>query len=69
LVQDFFGEGTDEGFAAELAVVVILSALDDVVDMEGGFGSQEYVIYDIHIRLTLATGLGWWALFSAAEGA
>jgi hypothetical protein len=69
LVQDFFGEGTDEGFAAELAVVVILSALDDVVDMEGGFGSQEYVIYDIHIRLTLDTGLGWWALFSAAEGA
>jgi len=52
LVQDFFGERTDQGFPAELAVVVILGALDDVVDMEGVLAarSMSYTISILDLR-------------------
>jgi hypothetical protein len=69
VVEHLFSEGADEGLAPELATVVLLGALDDVGDMEGAFGGQEYVIYDIHIRLTLCAGRGHRALLGPAEGA
>jgi len=48
---------------------MFLGALEDVGDMEGAFGGHEYVIYNIHIRLTFGTGRGVGALFGATEGA
>jgi hypothetical protein len=50
-------------------MVVLFSALDDVGDMEGALGGREYVIYDIHIRLTFGVGREGWSLGGAAEGA
>ena len=44
LVQDLFGQGADEGLAPELTAVVPFGAEDDLVDMEGAFGGNEYVI-------------------------
>jgi hypothetical protein len=50
-------------------MVVFLGVLDDVGDMERAFGGQEYVIYDIHIRLTFCAGRGRRALLGPTEGA
>jgi hypothetical protein len=69
LVEDLFCQGADQGLAAELAPVVFFGALDDVVDVKGTFGGDEYVVYNIHIRLTFGCGWGGLALFSAAKGA
>jgi hypothetical protein len=69
LIQDLLGEGADEGFAVELAVVVLFGALDDVVDVDGGLGRQEYVIYYSHIRLALRLQRRTFAVLGAAEGA
>jgi hypothetical protein len=69
LVEDLFGEGADQRLAAERAVELLFGALDNVVDVERAFGGEEYVIYDIHIRLTSGIGSGGGALFGAAEGA
>jgi hypothetical protein len=69
LVQDLFGQGANEGFAVESAVMVLFGALEDVTDMEGVFGGQKYVIYDIHIRLTLRVRRSGLTVFGAAEGA
>jgi hypothetical protein len=68
LVQDFFGQGADEGFAVELAVVVLFGALDDVGDVERLLGCKEYVIYNIHIGLTLRLWRRGFAVFRSAEG-
>jgi hypothetical protein len=68
LVQDFFGQGADEGFTVELAVVVLFGALDDVVDVERLLGRKEYVVYNIHIRLTLRLWRRGFAVFRSAEG-
>jgi hypothetical protein len=35
LVEDLFGEGTDEGLAAELTSVLFVDAGDDLVDVQG----------------------------------
>jgi len=45
LIQDFFGQGADEGLTPELAAVVLLGAQDNLIDMEGAFGGDEYVTY------------------------
>jgi hypothetical protein len=58
VVEHLFGEGADEGLSPERTMVVLLGALEDVGDMEGAFGGQEYVMYDIHIRLTFCAGRG-----------
>jgi hypothetical protein len=50
-------------------MVVLFGALDDVGDVEGAFRRQEYVMYYVHIRLTLCAGRGSWALVSPTEGA
>jgi hypothetical protein len=68
LVQNLFGQGADEGFPVELAAAVFFGALDDVVDVEGPLGGQEYVIYNIHIRLTFQLGRRSFAVFRTAEG-
>jgi hypothetical protein len=69
LIEHLLGQGADQGLALEGAVEVPFGALEDVVDMEGAFGGEEYVIYDIHIRLTFGAGTEGGALFGAAEGA
>jgi hypothetical protein len=52
LVEDFFGEGTDQGIAAQAAVVALLGLSDEVIDMEGAGGGEEELIDDINIRHT-----------------
>jgi hypothetical protein len=69
LVQDLFGQGADQGFAAQGAAILFVRTLDEVVDMEGAFGGHEYIIYYIHIRLTLGFGLYGRTVFGAAESA
>jgi hypothetical protein len=69
LIEHLFGEGADERLAAEWAMVLLPGALEDVSDMEGAFGGQEYVIYNIHIRLTFGPGRGDRPLGGAAERA
>jgi len=69
LVEDLFGQGADEGLAAELAAVVPFGALEDVIDVEGAFSGHEYVINYIHIRPTPFRGRGAFAVLGAAQGA
>jgi hypothetical protein len=69
LIEHFFCQGADQGLAAEWAAVILFGALDDVVDVQGPFGREEYVIYDNHIRLAFGIGWGALALFGAAQGA
>ena len=69
LVENLFCEGADQRFPTELAMMVLFSALEDVVEVKGAFGGKEYIIYNIHIRLTLKTGGGGGAMSSAAERA
>src|SRR6266446_2201739 len=66
-VQDLFGEGADQRLAAELAVEIFLGPVDDVVDVEGAFGREEYVIHDLHVRLAFGFGRCAWALLGAAQ--
>jgi hypothetical protein len=42
LVQHLFSQGADEGFTVELAMIVLLGARQDVVDMERLLGGNEY---------------------------
>jgi len=71
-VEDFFGEGTDEGLAAEFAVEALLGLSQDVFDVEGARGGLEYVFDNGDVRLTfwarhrLPAGFGW---TEGAEGA
>jgi hypothetical protein len=69
LIQDFFGQGADEGLAPELAAVVLAGAQDNLIDMEGAFGGSEYVMDDIHIRLAIRLRLRAFAILGAAQGA
>jgi hypothetical protein len=69
LVQNLFGQGTDQGLAPELTAVVPFGAEDDLVDMEGAIGGNEYVINYIHIRLAARFGRRAFAFLGAAEGA
>jgi hypothetical protein len=69
LVQDLLGQGTDQGLAPEWTAVVPFGAEDDLVDMEGAFGGNEYVKYYIHIRLVARFGWRAFAFVGAAEGA
>jgi hypothetical protein len=69
LVQDLFGQGADQGLAPERAAVVPFGAEDDLVDMEGAFGGNEYVMYYIHIRLVARLRGRAFAFVGAAEGA
>jgi hypothetical protein len=71
-VEDFFGEGADEGLAAEFAVEALLGLSQDVFDVEGAGGGLEYVFDNGDVRLTFLagdwslTGFGW---TEGAEGA
>jgi hypothetical protein len=69
VVEHLFSEGADEGLPLERTMVVLFGALDDIGDMEGAFRRKEYVMYYIHIRLTLCAGRGRRALVSPTEGA
>jgi len=69
LVEHLFGESADEGLPPEWTMVVLFGALEDVGDMEGTLGDQEYVIYNIHIRLTFGAERDGRSLGGAAEGA
>jgi len=69
VVENLFGEGADEGLPPEGMMVVFFGALEDVGDMKGAFGGQEYVIYNIDIRLTFGAEGSGGALFGPAEGA
>jgi hypothetical protein len=69
VVEDFLGERTDEGLPSQRAMKVLFGALEDIGDMEGAFGGQKYVIYDIHIRLTFYAGRGGGARFGPPERA
>jgi hypothetical protein len=69
LVEDLFGEGADQGFAPELAVMVGFGAADDVIDMEGAFGSCKYIINYSHIRLSFFAGRRRGSVLGAAQGA
>jgi hypothetical protein len=67
LVEDLFCEGADQGLTAEWAMMVFFGALEDFVQVEGAFGGGEYIIYNIHIRLTLEAGGESGPVGSAAE--
>jgi len=69
LIQDLLGESADQGLAAELAVVILFGALEDVGDMQGSPGGSEYVYNNVHIRLTFRLGGGGFSVLSAAQGA
>jgi hypothetical protein len=69
LIQDLLGEGADQGLAAELAVVILFGALEDVGDMQGSLGGSEYVYNNANIRLTFRPGGGGFSVLSAAQGA
>jgi hypothetical protein len=72
-VEDFFGEGTDEGLAAEFTAEALLGLSQDVLDVEGAVGGLEYVFDDGDIRLTFMVGsprpagLGWTESAKGAE--
>ena len=71
-VEDFLGEGTDEGLTAQFTAEALLGLSQDVLDVEGAVGGLEYVFDDGDIRLTFmvgslrAAGFGW---TESAEGA
>ena len=69
MVEHLFGESADEGLPPKWTMVVLFGALDDVGDMEGTLGGQEYVIYYSHIRLALRLQRRTFAVLGAAEGA
>jgi hypothetical protein len=69
LIQDFLGQGADQGLAAELAAVILFGALEDVRDMQGTFGGCEYVNNYVHIRLAFWLGCGGLSVLGAAQGA
>jgi hypothetical protein len=69
VVEHLFSEGADEGLPPERTMVVLFGALDDVGDVEGAFRRQEYVMYYIHIGLTLCAGRRSRALVGPTEGA
>jgi len=69
LIEDLFGQGADEGLAAQLAAVVFLGAGNNLVDMEGAVGGGEYIMNKSHIRLTFwRVGRGF-AVLGTPEGA
>ena len=49
--------------------MVLLGAQDNLIDMEGAFGGDEYVMYYIHIRLAARLRRWAFAFLGAAEGA
>jgi hypothetical protein len=69
VIEHLFGQGADQGLAPEWAMVFLFGALEDISDMKGAIGGQEYVIYDIYIRLTFRVGRGVGALFGATQRA
>ena len=46
---------------------VFLGPLDEVVDMQRAFGGQEYVMQDLHVRLTFRFGRRASAVFGATQ--
>ena len=68
-VEDFLGEGADEGLATEFTVEALLSLSEDVGDVEGARGGLEYVLNDGDIRLTFLAGDRTLAGFGRTEGA
>jgi len=68
-VEDFLGEGADQGVAAELATEALLGLGEDVLDVEGAWGSLEYVFGDGDIRLTFVGGRAATAGGRGAQGA
>jgi hypothetical protein len=68
-VEDFLGEGADEGLAAEFAVEALLSLGEDVLDVEGACGGLEYVFDDGDIRFTFMAWDGACPGFGGVEGA
>jgi hypothetical protein len=69
LIQNLFGQGADQGLAPEWTAVVPFGAEDDLVDMEGAFGGNEYVMYYIHIRLASRLRRRAFAFLGPAQGA
>ena len=68
-VEDFFGEGTDEGLAAEFTAEALLGLNEDVLDVKGAWGGLEYVFDDGDVRLTFLAWDGPCPGFGGAEGA
>jgi hypothetical protein len=69
LVQDLFSQGADQGLAPEWTAIVLLGALDDLVEMEGALGGNQYVINYIHIGLAPRLRGRVFAFLRAAQGA
>jgi len=55
LIQDLFGQGADQGLAAEAYAIGLAGLLEDVLDMQGATGLDEYVIDDLDVRFTCRT--------------
>jgi hypothetical protein len=68
-VEDFLGEGADQGVAAELAPEALLGLGENVLDVEGAWGRLEYVFSDGDIRHTFAGGRAATAGGRGAQGA
>ena len=56
-VEDLFGEGADQGLAAEFDAEGQARLEDDLVNMQRAAGGQEYILDNIHIRLTFLFNL------------
>ena len=53
VIKDLFGQGTDQGFAAEGTVMELLGAAEDFVEVKGAFLLSQYINHNIYIRLSL----------------
>jgi hypothetical protein len=54
LIEDFLGQGGNEGFTTELLAIALRRFLEDLVDMKGTAVSFEYILNNRYIRLTLS---------------
>ena len=49
MVEDLFGQGADQGFAADVAVVELLGAAGDFVEVEGSLFFCKYIYDNVYI--------------------
>jgi len=49
MVEDLFGQGADQGFAADVAVVELLGAAEDFVEVEGSLFFCKYIYDNVYI--------------------
>jgi hypothetical protein len=58
VIEDLFGQGADQGLAAQRATMELLGVADDLVEVEGAFGLFQYIYDYIYIGLSLGGTFG-----------